>query len=186
MKDTTPAISSERIVVVDVLRAVALFGIIITHSAQGYLAGQPPEPNFMTFGSLDRVVGQLGELFTFGKFFTIFSFLFGLSFAIQMRNAAQKGRPFVGRFVWRLVVLALIALVHGAFFTGDILVIYAILGLLMIPFRNVGTRKLVITALILVLNVPGLLLGVAQLNAPPPTPERQQASAQFQSSRCNR
>jgi uncharacterized protein len=172
--------AGERIAVVDVLRAFALFGIIITHSAMGFLAGRSPNPAFMNFGALDDLVSNLDRLLTFGKFFTIFSFLFGLSFALQMRNALRKGVGFAGRFTWRLVVLALIAAVHGLFFSGDILIIYALLGLLLIPFRNVSTKWLVVSAMLLILNVPGMLLGYAQLNAPPPTPEQQQAAAQTQ------
>ena len=133
----------------------------------------------MLFSSFDRLVTNLENLLTFGKFFTIFSFLFGLSFAIQLRNATQKGVGFSGRFTWRLVVLALIALVHGAFFTGDILIVYAILGLLLIPFRRLKTRTLVIIALLLVFNIPGLLLNIAQLNAHP-TPEQIARGAEFQ------
>ena len=125
--------AGERIAVVDVLRAIALLGIIITHCAQGFLAGRPPKPGFMNLTALDGIVMNLGTLLTFGKFFTIFSFLFGLSFALQMRSAAQKGSAFTGRFTWRLVVLALIALVHNVFYAGDILIIYAFLGLLLIP-----------------------------------------------------
>jgi uncharacterized protein len=168
---STPPLPGERIAVVDVLRAYALFGIIITHSVTGYLAGQPPNPDFMLNSAFDRLVANLENLLTFGKFFTIFSFLFGLSFAIQLRNAAQKGVGFSGQFTWRLAVLALIALVHSALFTGDILIVYAFLGLLLIPFRNLKTRTLVITALLLVFNIPGLLLNIAQLNAHP-TPEQ--------------
>jgi len=174
--------TSERIVVVDVLRAFALFGIIVTHAVDGFLAGSPPTPDFMLFSPLDHLVERLEHLLTFGKFFTIFSFLFGLSFAIQLRNATAKGAPFAGRFAWRLAVLALIALIHGAFFTGDILIVYALLGLLLIPFRNMKTRTLVITALILILNVPSLLLGGLQLAAPPPTPEQQQARTEMAAS----
>lgn len=177
--ESTRPVPGERIAVVDVLRAYALFGIIVTHSATGFLAGQPPGPDFMLFSPIDRVIANLEHLLTFGKFFTIFSFLFGLSFAIQLRNATQKGVGFSGRFTWRLLVLALIALVHGVFFTGDILIIYAILGLLLIPFRRLKTRTLLIIALVLVFNIPGLLLGVAQLNAPPPTPEQLAANAEF-------
>jgi len=174
-----PTVSGERIEVVDVLRAYSLFGIIITHSVTGFLAGQPPSPDFMLFSPIDRVASTLENLLTFGKFFTIFSFLFGLSFAIQLRNATQKGVGFKGRFTWRLVVLALIALVHGALFTGDILIVYAFLGLLLIPFRNMKTRTLVIIALLLVFNIPGLLLGIAQVNAHP-TPEQVARSAEVQ------
>ncbi len=136
----------------------------------------------MLYSSLDRIVERLEHLLTFGKFFTIFSFLFGLSFAIQLRNATQKGASFSGRFSWRLVVLAFIALVHGAFFTGDILIVYAFLGLLLIPFRKLKTRTLVITALVLILNLPGMLLGALQLAAPQPTPEQQRARAEIQAS----
>jgi uncharacterized protein len=172
--------SGERIEVVDVLRAFALFGIIITHSVNGFLAGPTPAPDFMLFTPLDRVVAKLEHLLTFGKFYTIFSFLFGLSFAIQLRNATQKGAAFKGRFTWRLMVLLALALAHGALFTGDILIVYAFLGLLLIPFRNVKTRTLLIVATILVLNVPGMLLGLASLAAPPPTPEQVETAAEFQ------
>jgi uncharacterized protein len=176
---STLPIPGDRIAVVDVLRAYALFGIIITHAATGFLAGQPPSPDFMLFTSFDRLVADLENLLTFGKFLTIFSFLFGLSFAIQLRNATQKGVGFSGRFTWRLVVLALIALVHGAFFTGDILIVYAILGLLLIPFRNLKTRTLLITALVLIFNIPGLLLGLAQVTSHP-SPEQVAQGAAMQ------
>jgi uncharacterized protein len=170
----------ERIAVVDVLRAFALFGIIVTHAIDGFLAGQPPSEHFMQFGALDRIVVELERLFTLGKFYTIFSFLFGLSFAIQLRNAEQKGAGFSGRFAWRLIVLAMIALVHGAFFTGDILIVYAILGLLLIPFRNRKTKTLLIVGTILAFNIPGMLLAAAFLAVPPPTPEQVQANAGMQ------
>jgi uncharacterized protein len=177
---STSSFSGERIVAVDVLRAFALFGIVITHAVDGFLAGQPPVADFMLFGPLDRAVTQLEHLLTFGKFYTIFSFLFGLSFAIQLRNATQKGVGFSGRFTWRLTVLALIGIVHGAFFAGDILIIYALLGLLLIPFRNMKTKTLLIVGLILVFNIPGLLLGSALLAAPAPSPEQLQANAEMQ------
>jgi len=179
---TAPA--GERIAVVDVLRAVALSGIIITHCAQGYLASRPPRPGFMNLTELDAGVANLVMLLAVGKFFTIFSFLFGLSFALQMHSAAQKGAAFAGRFIWRLTVLGLIALVHNVFYAGDILIIYVFLGLLLIPLRAVGNRVLLVAALLLILNVPGLVLGWRALNAPPPaaaqqmTPQLQAQAAQ--------
>jgi uncharacterized protein len=175
-----PPSADGRIEVIDVLRAFALFGIIVTHSVDGFLAGQPPSPDFMLLSPLDRAVAQAEHLLSFGKFYTIFSFLFGLSFAIQLTNAAQKGVAFAGRFAWRLAVLGLIGLAHGAFFAGDILIIYALLGLLLIPFRNRSSRTLLVWGLILVLNVPGLLLGAALLAMPAPTPEQLAANAAMQ------
>jgi uncharacterized protein len=172
--------SSERIAIVDILRAFALLGIIINHSAMSFLAGPQPVPNFNSFSSVDRVVNNLAELITFGKFFAIFSFLFGMSFAIQLDNAARKGSSFAGRFAWRLTILLAIGFVHSMFFSGDVLLIYALLGFLLIPCRKLKSRTLVILGLVLALNIPGLLLGIARVNAPPPTAEQQQEAAQFQ------
>ncbi len=168
---------ASRIAVVDVLRAFALFGIVITHAGMGFLAGRPPKPGFMAFTPLDQWVDLVTRLFFVGKFFTIFSFLFGLSFAIQLANAARKGDSFSGRFTWRLILLALIALVHGAFFSGDILIIYAVLGLLLIPVQKLNTKVLAAVAIVLVLNVPGLILGLSRANVPAPAPSATPSAA---------
>ena len=119
----TPSPSNQRIAVVDVLRAFALFGIIITHAGTGYLSGQSPTPDFLVFGELDRLLRQFEDLFTIGKFFTIFAFLFGLSFSIQLDNASRAGSPFAARFAWRLAILLAIGLVHHLFFGGDVLML---------------------------------------------------------------
>jgi uncharacterized protein len=168
--------AGDRIVVVDALRAFALFGIIVTHACIGFLVGLAPDPDFMRFSELDRIVMRWVPILIEGKFFAIFSFLFGLSFAIQLERARRAGRPFAGRFAWRLVVLFGIGFVHSFFFAGDILMIYAVLGLLLLPVHRLRTRTLLVTALILVLNVPGLVLGSLFVTAAPPsTAEEQQA-----------
>src|SRR5688572_29727588 len=162
---------TDRIVILDVLRGFSLFGIIVTHAAMGFLSGRPPKPGFMSFTPLDQGVDQIVRLLFNGKFFTIFSFLFGLSFAIQLANSERKGGAFVGRFAWRLLLLALIALVHCAFYSGDILIIYAALGFFLIPVRNLDTKLLATVGLVLVLNIPGLMLGLARSsNSAPPAP----------------
>jgi len=164
---------SDRIVVVDVLRAVALCGIAVTHAEMGFLAGPPPD-DFMTFSVLDTSVSRWVDILVESKFFTIFSFLFGLSFAIQIDNARQKKRPFAGKFTWRMVLLLLIGMAHQLLFNGDILMIYAALGLLLIPLAGVGSRVLLVTALLLVLNLPGFAQRVANLQSPPSAEEVQQ------------
>ena len=168
--------TSERIVVVDVLRAFALFGIIVNHSAIAFLAGPQPKPNYIVFSTFDAFVNEAVRLLTFGKFFAIFSFLFGLSFAIQLQSANGKGASFSGRFAWRLLILLLIGYVHGLFFSGDILLIYAVLGLLLIPVQKLKTRTLAVVALILIFNVPGVVMGIATASRAPATLEQQQAA----------
>jgi uncharacterized protein len=72
------------------------------------------------------VLGFIG-IFISGKFFMIFSFLFGMSFFIQLDKS--DGSPaFLFRFAWRLIVLFIIGLVHHLHYRGDILTIYAVLG----------------------------------------------------------
>ena len=169
----------ERIAVVDVLRAFALLGIVITHAEMGFLAGPPPGQDFMQLNAFDGAVHRFVAVFIESKFFSIFAFLFGLSFAIQLDRARQKGAAFGGRFAWRLIVLLFIGAAHQLLFNGDILMLYALLGLLLIPLGKVNTRVLFIVGLLLVLNVPGIVQGFASIHAAPPTPEQQQANAEI-------
>lgn len=166
------ALASNRIAVIDALRGFALFGIIINHIAMGFLAGPPPPGNgqFNIHSPLDTAFNTAAFFLTFGKFFTIFSFLFGLSFAIQLASTAKKEGSFTLRFLWRLTILFAIGFVHNMFFSGDILVIYAVLGLLLLPARYVGNKLLLPLALLLVINIPSLIQSLLQLNAPPPSP----------------
>lgn len=165
------AASSKRILLVDVLRAFALFGIIVNHITMSYLAGPSPAGNeqFNILSPLDGALNMGSLVFTYGKFFTIFSFLFGLSFAIQLSNAEKKEGSFTLRFLWRLVILFAIGYVHNLFFSGDILIIYAVLGLLLLPSRFLSNKVLLPLALLLILNVPLVIKDIRQVNAPPPT-----------------
>jgi uncharacterized protein len=169
--DRSEAPASNRIALIDALRGFALFGIIINHIAMSFLAGPPPPGNeqFNIHSPLDTAFNTAAFHLTFGKFFTIFSFLFGLSFAIQLANAASKERAFALRFLWRLMILFAIGFVHNMFFSGDILVIYAALGLLLLPARYLGNKLLLPLALLLVVNIPSLIQSLLQLNAPPPS-----------------
>jgi uncharacterized protein len=173
------SLPAERIAVVDVLRAVALLGIIITHAEMGFLAGPPPIQDFMQFSALDGAVRRWVGVLVESKFFSIFSFLFGLSFAIQLDRARQRDAAFSARFAWRLALLFLIGMAHQLLFNGDILMIYAALGLLLIPLGKVRTGVLLVVAVLLVLNMPGLVQGIARIGAPPPTPAQEISSAKI-------
>jgi uncharacterized protein len=169
--------SSDRIEALDVLRALALFGIIVTHAEMGFLAGRPPNPQFDVFSSLDAGVAEFVRVFANGKFFSIFSFLFGVSFAIQLQRSTSKAGNFAARFAWRLTLLFVIGFVHNLFFSGDILTVYALLGLLLIPLHRLDTRVLMVCASLLLFNVPGIVSGLMSSNTPVLTAEQQQAAA---------
>ena len=148
-------IESSRIHAVDALRGFALAGITIAHVLEQFIgAPRPPgdawgvEPTM-----LDSVIQAVGFLFISGKFFSIFSLLFGISFAIMMMNAEARGQTFSGRFMWRLTLLFAIGLVHALFYRGDILTVYALLGFSLPLFYRLSDKALWAIALLLFAGV---------------------------------
>ncbi|MFD2585649.1 DUF418 domain-containing protein [Croceitalea marina] len=142
MTETTNQIQPDRIAIIDALRGFALAGIVICHVVENYIGAQPPGPfnEVVHQGLADDIVDGFIGIFLRGKFIALFSFLFGLSFFIQMDNANQKGSYFGGRFLWRLLLLLVIGFVHSLFYRGDILTVYAVLGIFLIPFYKVPNK----------------------------------------------
>ena len=134
--------SKQRIEIIDALRGFSLAGIVIVHFVENFVGSAVPE-NAMTathMGIPDTMVDVFIGLFLRGKFFALFSFLFGLSFFIQMDNAQKQGKDFGLRFFWRLIILLVIGMVHHMFYRGDILTIYALLGIFLIPFYKLSNK----------------------------------------------
>jgi len=144
----TKGIRNGRIEVADALRGLAVAGIILFHSvehfntfAMGYKYALP----------CDATVFKVLELLLSGKMYGIFAILFGLSFFIMNDNQQQKGRDFSLRFAWRMLLLLIFGLVNMAFYDGDILTTYAVMGLLLIPAGYMNSRWLTaITVLLLI------------------------------------
>ena len=154
-----------RIVAVDAVRGFALLGILVAHMVEQYLGSPPPpsRPNFGVFSTLDGIALGLVHLLVVGKFFTMFSLLFGVSFFIQMDRAARRGVDFAGRFAWRLLVLFAIGMAHHLFYRGDILAVYAMLGLPLVLFYRASDRAVLLGAAILLLGVHRWVLAAAGL-----------------------
>lgn len=131
---------AERIHSIDAVRAVALLGILLAHAHNFFNIYQPQVP----VGCADGVWNILYEGLFREKFFLIFSFLFGLSFFLQMDRAMAKGVDFRLRFCWRLVLLAGFGLLNSWFYCGDILLIFAITGVIPVLLWRVSTRWLVV------------------------------------------
>lgn len=148
-----PLSQPSRIEAIDVLRGFTLLGIMLVHMVEQYYAGPVPEKVMQTIqGSLiDNIASSLVDIFIRGKFYMIFSFLFGLSFFFQ---SSKRDSSFLFRFAWRLIVLFAIGLVHQLHYRGDILTIYAILGFGLLLFSWLPDRALFIVASILVLDIP--------------------------------
>jgi len=137
-----PISEGERIVTLDVLRGIALFGILFINVTA---MSQPMDwfgVAWKELGPIDYTVELLKLFFVQGKFYTLFAFLFGVGFAVQLNRAEAKGRRFAFRFLWRMILLLLIGLFHVVFlWQGDILNAYAISGILLLLFY--GLKRLI-------------------------------------------
>lgn len=155
-----PNTGKTRIQIVDALRGFSLAGIVIVHLVENYIGAPTPEGALEAthIGIPDYVVDGIIGIFFRGKFFALFSFLFGLSFFIQMDRAQDKGQDYRWRFLWRLLLLFFIGVVHHMFYRGDILTIYAFLGVFLIPFYKVRNPWIITMAAMLFLGLGRFLV----------------------------
>lgn len=143
-----------RIDTIDVLRGFALVGILYAHMVIWYTGAALPTDVYTKYDSTaDGIaLGIFGAL-VFGKFFSVFSFLFGLSFFLHFEK--KRSTPnYLLVYVWRLFLLFLIGVVHHIFWRGDILTIYAVLGIVLILFRRLSLNLTLFLALLLIINLP--------------------------------
>ncbi len=153
-----------RIEIIDVLRGFTLLGIILVHMSEQYYAGQAPEQyaDFASKGLIDNIVSGFIGIFVQGKFYMIFSFLFGLSFYLQL-SKSDGNIGFLTRFFWRLLILFGIGFIHHLHYRGDILTIYATLGIGLLLTYRLPDKYLLVIALLLVLNVPSLFIRLSDV-----------------------
>lgn len=148
-----PVNPRERSVILDALRGLALFGICLANFPEFslYTFQSPEVVSAMPTVGIDRVVRFLQHVFIDGKFYSLFSLLFGIGFSIIMAHSMEKGRNGTAVFYRRMGILALFGLLHlMLLWSGDILLLYALTGLLLPLFRKAPDRKLLATAAVLV------------------------------------
>ncbi len=164
-----PIQAKERFVILDALRGFALLGICLANFPEFSLyTFQPAEVTVaMPSAAIDRVVRFVQYLFIDGKFYTIFSILFGIGFSIIIANAERKGANGFKIFYRRMSVLALIGFLHlMLLWSGDILLLYAIAGMLLPLFRRLSDRMLLSVSALFIF-VPVLIewsTGMAQIS----------------------
>jgi uncharacterized protein len=157
-----PVSTSERVDTIDILRGLALFGILAAN-IRGF-AGPALTyftPHLFWPALHDRLAQAFVDTFIQGKFITIFAFLFGVGFAVQFERAEVRGARFARTYARRLGVLLLFGLVHGLLiWFGDILLVYALDGFLLLLFRKRTDKTLKIWAAISLLLLPLLMTGM--------------------------
>jgi uncharacterized protein len=139
-----PVGAGERSALLDSLRGWALFGILIANMVvfTGFIFLPDEVRGQLPLAEFDDVVELLVEWLVVGKFYALFSLLFGIGFAIQIGRLEQRGEG-AGRYLRRLGILFLIGLAHLLLlWIGDILALYALMGGFLLLFRRLGDRAL--------------------------------------------
>ena len=141
---TRPIAAEERATVLDAMRGYALAGILIANMVGfiGFSFISDARRATLPLWHLDDAAEFVIEWLVVGKFYSIFSLLFGIGFAIQLARLEQRGEG-VPRYLRRLFVLFLIGLSHlYLLWLGDIVALYATLGAVLLLFRRASDRAL--------------------------------------------
>jgi len=121
------------------LRGFAILSIMLLHNIEHFDLYHFPDYLPATIKTIDGIIWDSLFFIFGGKSYAIFALLFGLTFFIQFNNRQKTGQDFSGRFLWRLFLLLIFGVINSLFFEGDILAFYAIIGVILIPFRKLRT-----------------------------------------------
>nr|SBO92590.1 hypothetical protein BN4615_P2104 [Nonomuraea gerenzanensis] len=148
---------------IDVVRGFALAGILVANI--GYFA----DPGYAANGTMPMPDGPVASVITalvLTKFYIIFSFLFGYSFTLQLRSAERAGASARARTLRRCLGLFVIGVAHGLLlWIGDILTLYAVLGLILLAMRGIRPRTAVVTGSVILGCLTLLWAGLSALSA---------------------
>ncbi|MEJ7610878.1 MAG: DUF418 domain-containing protein [Ferruginibacter sp.] len=150
-----PIALTERATILDILRGIALFGICIANYPilSMYVFQRQDIKEAMSTAAVDQWIPYVHFALIDGKFYSLFSLLFGIGFSIILLRNQAKGKSGLGYFYRRLIILALIGLAHAfLLWNGDILFLYALIGMLLPLFRNLKDKTLIITWAVLIFS----------------------------------
>ncbi|WP_300762789.1 DUF418 domain-containing protein [uncultured Bacteroides sp.] len=141
-----------RNVAIDALRGFAVMGIILLHNIEHFNFYSFPDAANETIKALDTTLWDMMFFAFSGKTYAIFALLFGFTFYLQSRSSEKRGEDFRNRYMWRLLLLLGFGFINAAFFPGEILVLYALVGLVLVPVRYWGNKALFAMAVFLMLQ----------------------------------
>jgi len=144
--------TKNRIELIDALRGIALAGILLLHHIEHFDFYKKPDYKMSWLVSIDQWVWNEMFLLVSGKAFALFSLLFGFSYWIMYENRKLRGETYFLRHIWRMVLLVFFGALHLIFFRGDILIMYAVLGLTLVISPFLSHRRLIFFSLILLID----------------------------------
>ncbi len=144
----SPTDPKARLLSVDAVRGFALFGVLLVNM---YNFGADAQE---WTGFADRVFSTWMHSVFETKSWRLFSLLFGFGFALQLARVISDEGGSLWFYFRRLIILFVFGMVHALFFDGDILMEYAMLGLILVVFRNVRGRVLLVLVCVLLAAFP--------------------------------
>ncbi len=166
MESFTPVKNTEREIFMDVLRGFAILGIFIANlnAFTWYDFVDPNASGKFLLPGWDRKMLFLHHMFIEGKFYSIFSFLFGWGVALQLMRSEAKGNHSKSLIKRRLLFMLLLGAFHLLLWPGDIVFLYALMGFLLLPLLRLSNKKLLITGVVFFLSP--ILLYALKMNFP--------------------
>jgi uncharacterized protein len=149
---TTNPLSTNRVTVVDALRGFAIMSIMFVHNLEHFDFYFTPRSSPVWLKVLDGKVWDSVFFLFSGKSYAIFALLFGFTFYIMDSKQQSKGLDFRARFVWRMAILLCFGIFNSIFYQGDILAIYAVLGISLVFVNKLSNRAVLLIAIVLMLQ----------------------------------
>jgi len=146
-----PIQATNRTAIVDILRGWAILGVVLGNYSDYTFIGKPitVKPDVVS-----NILQGVNQIVFAAKSWTMLSLLFGYGFAVVIAKMKQQGKDPFAFFGKRMFWLLVIAFINSCFWFGDILKDYAVMGLLLILFRNISAKKALITAGVMLLLLP--------------------------------
>jgi uncharacterized protein len=159
-----PIEQKQRIVIIDILRGWALLGVVLMNYADYFLPGldwKVYKPDLLT-----NILLWVSNIIFAAKSWTLLSVLFGYGFSVLMENVSTKGMNPTLFFSRRMFWLFILALINSAFFWGDILKDYAVMGMVILVFRKCSARTAFNISLALLIAAPAVAALVSSFKSP--------------------
>ena len=165
METATPIQQSERNIIVDIIRGFALTGVLIANFTS-YNYQQIPTGVLDSISSpLDKTLIDFNTIFFEWKFMTLFSILFGYGFGLILTSLEKKNINPNAFFLRRMFWLFVIGLIHTSFWWADVLHLYAMGGVLLLLFRKLSTRNILVCSFVFMFILAPAVSFVTRNNA---------------------
>jgi len=161
-----PIEHKQRIIIIDILRGWALLGVVLMNYADYFYLGLDGIGSTYKFDMVTNILFWVANIIFAAKSWTLLSVLFGYGFSVLMENVAAKGMNPVLFFSRRMFWLFILALINSAFFWGDILKDYAVMGMVILMFRKCSARTALIISLVLLIAAPAVVALVNSFKQP--------------------